>query len=92
MAVAAKEAPHKAGPREWISLTVIALPCVLYSMDLTVLHLAVPQLSAQLQPSSAELVWILDVYRRLRILPRQGFKDSRILSKLFREGLAGSRR
>jgi PPOX class probable F420-dependent enzyme len=62
MAVAAKEAPHKAGRREWIGLTVIALPCVLYSMDLTVLHLAVPQLSAQLQPSSAELVWIIDIF------------------------------
>jgi DHA2 family multidrug resistance protein-like MFS transporter len=52
----------RAGRREWIGLVVIALPCVLYAMDLTVLNLAVPQLSAQLKPSSAELLWIVDIY------------------------------
>jgi MFS transporter, DHA2 family, multidrug resistance protein len=52
----------RAGRREWIGLAVIALPCVLYSMDLTVLHLAVPQLSADLKPSSAQLLWIIDIY------------------------------
>jgi hypothetical protein len=30
--VIAGEAP-RAGPREWIGLVVIALPCLLYSMD-----------------------------------------------------------
>ncbi len=55
-------APLKAGRREWIGLAVIALPCMLYSMDLTVLNLAVPHLSADLKPSSAELLWILDIY------------------------------
>jgi len=39
--------PPKAGRREWIGLGVIALPCLLYSMDLTVLNLAVPSLSDQ---------------------------------------------
>ena len=38
----------KAGRREWIGLAVLALPCLLYSMDLTVLHLAVPKLTADL--------------------------------------------
>jgi MFS transporter, DHA2 family, multidrug resistance protein len=52
----------RAGRREWIGLAVIALPCLLYSMDLTVLHLAVPQLSAALEPSSAQLLWIIDIY------------------------------
>ncbi|HMC57009.1 MAG TPA: MFS transporter [Gemmatimonadaceae bacterium] len=52
----------KAGRREWIGLAVIALPCLLYSMDLTVLHLAVPKISAALEPSSAQLLWIIDVY------------------------------
>ncbi|MDQ3951174.1 MAG: MFS transporter, partial [Gemmatimonadota bacterium] len=52
----------RAGRREWIGLAVIALPCLLYSMDLTVLHLAVPQLSADLKPSSAQLLWIIDIY------------------------------
>src|SRR6266480_854493 len=52
----------KAGQREWIGLAVIALPCLLYSMDLTVLHLAVPRLTVDLKPSSVELLWIIDIY------------------------------
>src|ERR671919_1014833 len=56
------EAPARAGRREWIGLAVIALPCLLYAMDLTVLHLAVPRLSADLRPSSAQLLWIIDIY------------------------------
>jgi DHA2 family multidrug resistance protein-like MFS transporter len=52
----------RAGRREWIGLAVIALPCLLYSMDLTVLFLAVPHLSADLQPSGAQLLWITDIY------------------------------
>jgi DHA2 family multidrug resistance protein-like MFS transporter len=52
----------KAGRREWIGLAVIALPCMLYSMDLTVLNLAVPALSADLKPGGAELLWIVDIY------------------------------
>lgn len=55
-------AAGRAGRREWIGLAVIALPCLLYSMDLTVLNLAVPALSADLKPSSAQLLWIVDVY------------------------------
>lgn len=52
----------KAGRKEWIGLAVIALPCMLYSMDLTVLNLALPHLSADLNPGSAELLWIVDIY------------------------------
>lgn len=52
----------RAGRREWIGLAVIALPCMLYSMDLTVLNLAVPALSADLKPSSSQLLWIIDIY------------------------------
>jgi DHA2 family multidrug resistance protein-like MFS transporter len=38
------------------------LPTLLIVMDLTVLHLAVPHLSADLQPTSAQLLWIVDIY------------------------------
>ena len=41
-------AQAKATRREWIGLGVIALPCMLYSMDLTVLNLALPALAAEL--------------------------------------------
>ena len=51
-----------AGRREWIGLAVIALPCMLYSMDLTVLNLAVPSISEDLKPSAAQLLWIVDIY------------------------------
>jgi MFS transporter, DHA2 family, multidrug resistance protein len=54
--------PRKAGRREWLGLAVLALACLLYVMDLTVLHLAVPSISAHLQPTSAELLWIIDIY------------------------------
>ena len=54
--------PPRAGKREWIGLAVIALPCLLYSLDLTVLNLAVPALSADIKPSSAQLLWIMDIY------------------------------
>jgi DHA2 family multidrug resistance protein-like MFS transporter len=60
--VTASVAPPLAGPREWVGLVVLVLACLLYAMDLTVLHLAVPSLSAALQPSSAQLLWITDIY------------------------------
>jgi DHA2 family multidrug resistance protein-like MFS transporter len=52
----------KATRREWIGLAVIALPCMLYSMDLTVLDLAIPRLTEDLRPTGAQLLWILDIY------------------------------
>ncbi|MGH3683039.1 MAG: MFS transporter, partial [Natronosporangium sp.] len=55
-------APPKAGRREWVGLGVLALACLLYVMDLTVLHLAVPSISADLNPSSVQLLWIIDIY------------------------------
>jgi DHA2 family multidrug resistance protein-like MFS transporter len=59
--VTALDAP-RASRREWTGLAVLALACLLYAMDLTVLHLAVPSLSADLRPSSAQLLWITDIY------------------------------
>jgi DHA2 family multidrug resistance protein-like MFS transporter len=59
-------APHasngKATGREWVGLAVLALPCVLYAMDLTVLNLAIPALTSDLKPTAAQLLWILDIY------------------------------
>jgi DHA2 family multidrug resistance protein-like MFS transporter len=61
MNMAAQET-RRAGRREWVGLAVLALACVVYAMDLTVLHLAVPSLSEDLQPTSAQLLWIIDIY------------------------------
>ena len=61
-ALALPGAPPTATRREWIGLAVLALPCLVYAMDMTVLNLALPVLSRELQPSSAQLLWILDIY------------------------------
>jgi DHA2 family multidrug resistance protein-like MFS transporter len=54
--------PVRAGKREWAGLAVLTLACLLYAMDLTVLHLSIPTISADLQPTSSELLWIVDIY------------------------------
>lgn len=54
--------PARAGRREWIGLALIALPCAVYAMDLTVLNLALPAISADLQPTPSQLLWMIDIY------------------------------
>ena len=54
--------PARALRRDWIGLAVLALPCMVYAMDLTVLNLALPRISEELRPSAAELLWIVDIY------------------------------
>jgi DHA2 family multidrug resistance protein-like MFS transporter len=48
--------------RDWLGLAILALPCLVYSMDLTVLNLAIPAISAELRPSGAQLLWMIDIY------------------------------
>jgi MFS transporter, DHA2 family, multidrug resistance protein len=60
--VTAQSGAIRAGRRQWAGLGVLAVPCVLYAMDLTVLNLAVPAISRSLRPSSVELLWIVDIY------------------------------
>ncbi|MCL8014276.1 MFS transporter [Streptomyces sp. AS02] len=52
----------RAGPREWLGLFVLTLPTILLALDATVLNLAVPHISADLNPSSTELLWTVDIY------------------------------
>ncbi len=52
----------RAGAKEWLGLTVLALPTLLLALDITVLHLGVPRLSEDLRPSSSQLLWIIDIY------------------------------
>lgn len=53
---------NRATWREWAGLATLALPTLMIGVDMTVLHLAVPRLSADLEPSSTELLWIVDIY------------------------------
>ncbi|MBF6465587.1 MFS transporter [Nocardia beijingensis] len=54
--------PHRAGAREWAGLSVLALALLLLAVDATVLDLAVPAISADLAPTTPQLLWIIDVY------------------------------
>jgi len=47
----------EASAREWLGLRVIALPCLVYSMDLMALDLALPAMGSALRPTSAQLLW-----------------------------------
>ena len=52
----------KAGRREWFGLAVLVLPCLLVSMDMSVLFFGLPFISADLTPTSSQLLWIIDIY------------------------------
>jgi DHA2 family multidrug resistance protein-like MFS transporter len=56
------QAPPLATRKEWIGLAMLALPTLLLSLDMSVLYLAIPELTADLRPSSTQLLWILDIY------------------------------
>lgn len=56
------ETPTYSAARKWGTVALACLAMLLLAIDLTVLHLAVPELSAGLQPSSTQLLWILDAY------------------------------
>lgn len=49
-------------PRRWVGLAVLVLPVMLIAVDNTVLGFAIPQLTADLRPSSSQLLWIIDIY------------------------------
>ncbi len=57
--------PVDAGQREdkrWWALAVLMLPVLLVSVDNTVLAFAVPKISAALQPTGNQLLWLVDIY------------------------------
>ncbi|MFT7834578.1 MFS transporter [Saccharothrix sp. BKS2] len=53
---------QRAGKREWWGLAVLVLVTLIISMDMTVLSYALPFISAELGPSSSQLLWITDIY------------------------------
>lgn len=54
--------PSRAGRREWLGLAVLALPTLLLALDMSVLYLALPQLSRDLGANGSEQLWIMDSY------------------------------
>jgi DHA2 family multidrug resistance protein-like MFS transporter len=51
-----------AGRREWLGLAVLGLPTTLLSLDMSVLYLALPHLSADLHADATQQLWIMDIY------------------------------
>ncbi|MQA79218.1 MAG: MFS transporter [Streptosporangiales bacterium] len=52
----------RAGRRAWGGLAVLALTSLLLSLDVSVLYLALPHLSADLGADGTQQLWILDIY------------------------------
>src|SRR5699024_7878898 len=54
---------HLAATRaEWIGLAVLVLTNLMLSIDLSVLYLAIPTVSAALGASNIEMLWMIDIY------------------------------
>ncbi|WP_157123990.1 MFS transporter, partial [Nocardia mexicana] len=56
---------HVTGPsssRRWAGLGMLTLAVLLLAIDGTVLALAIPALTADLEPSSTQILWIGDIY------------------------------
>jgi MFS transporter, DHA2 family, multidrug resistance protein len=52
----------RAGRAEWLGLGVLMLAVLLVSMDVTILYFAAPYVSADLEPTGTQQLWMLDVY------------------------------
>ncbi|UGY94967.1 MFS transporter [Streptomyces gobiensis] len=50
------------GASRWTVLVVLCVSLLLVAIDATVLHVAVPAVSADLRPDNIELLWIVDAY------------------------------
>ncbi|GAB3272800.1 MFS transporter [Microbacterium lacusdiani] len=53
---------QRADWRGWVALAVLMLPVLLVSVDNTILNFALPAMARDLEPSSAEQLWIIDAY------------------------------
>ncbi|MFF3785153.1 MFS transporter [Streptomyces sp. NPDC001933] len=54
--------PAADGANRWVVLVVLCLSLLLVALDSTVLHVAVPAVTEDLNPSAVGLLWIVDAY------------------------------
>src|SRR5262245_26786223 len=54
--------PAFSSTRKWATLAIGCLAAMVLSIDLTALHLAIPGLSRDLDPSATQILWIADAY------------------------------
>ena len=48
--------------RRWASLAVLTASLLVITMDMTILNIALPEMAAELHPTSDQQLWIIDVY------------------------------
>lgn len=48
--------------RRWAAVAVLSASLLVITMDMTILNIALPQMAAELQPTSDQQLWIVDVY------------------------------
>lgn len=58
----AAEVEPRPGRGRWLALSVLVLAVLLVAVDATVLGLATPYISEDLEPTGTQLLWIGDVY------------------------------
>lgn len=54
--------PQRATARTWVGLAVLVLPMLLIAIDGMVLIFALADITAELEPSGAQQLWMLDIY------------------------------
>lgn len=54
--------PRTATAREWVGVIILTIPCLIVSMDLSILYFALPKISESLAPTSTQQLWIMDAY------------------------------
>lgn len=48
--------------RRWASLVVLSASLLVITMDMTILNVALPQMTAELKPTSEQVLWMVDAY------------------------------
>ncbi|MFJ2651345.1 MFS transporter [Streptomyces sp. NPDC087420] len=59
---AARSRAAVGGANRWVVLVVLCVSLLLVALDATVLHVAVPSVTEDLNPSGVQLLWIVDAY------------------------------
>ena len=83
--------PSGRDPRRWLTLAIVASALFMVCVDMTVLYTALPVLTRELQASSAQRLWIVNVYALVvaGLLPGLGtLGDRHGHRRLFLAGLA----
>ncbi|ALG86489.1 MFS transporter [Gordonia phthalatica] len=58
----ATESPTLSTRRAWLATAVLSASLLVIVMDMTILNVALPAMSADLKPSADQVLWIVDVY------------------------------